>query len=234
MFFDLDATLLDDSGAVGKAWDVFRNRCEGKGLGGDWEKLRRVHERHAWQQWVWGDNSERHDAPEAILEKAWVLTLREEPREGFPAPAELARDFVSCLEEAWSLYEDVKPVLDALRGRVSLALLTNGGTDFQGRKFKRLGLGHWFEAIFVSQTHGFTKPDPQIFLTACRSLGLEPKRCLMVGDSWERDVEGALAAGLKACWLDRSGKGPPQKLPEETGLITCLTEIPTWMDLFES
>jgi HAD superfamily hydrolase (TIGR01509 family) len=234
VFFDLDATLLDDSEAIGRAWNAFRKSCEGKGLGGDWEKLKRVHERHAWQQWVLGDNPEHHDAPETILEKAWVLTLQEEPREGFAFPDELARDFVACMEEAWKLYEEVPPVLDALLGRVRLAVVTNGGTDFQNRKFKRLGLKQWFEAMFVSQTHGFTKPDPRLFLTACRSLGVEPGRCLMVGDSWERDVEGGLAAGLKACWLDRSGKGLSKKLPESTGLITRLTELIPWMDRFES
>ena len=50
-------------------------------------------------------------------------------------------------------------------------------------------------------------------------MKVEPERCLRVGDRWERDVEGALAAGLKAGWLDRLGKGSTGKLPLDAGTI---------------
>lgn len=225
VLFDLDSTLMDDFGALEKAWGVFQTGCEQRGLSGDWGKLRLVYERHAWEQWTLGDNPRRHDAPETILEKAWVLTLEEEPREGFPPPRVLAKDFVACLEASWCLYEDVPPVLNDLTRRVPLAVVTNGGVDFQGRKFKRLGLDRWFKSMLVSEACGSTKPDSAIFLTACRRLDVAPEHCLMVGDSLERDVEGALNAGLKVVWLDRSGKGPSVKLPQGAGYISSLAEL---------
>jgi len=58
---------------------------------------------------------------------------------------------------------------------------------------------------------------------------VEPSRTLMFGDSLERDVEGALNAGLQAIWLDRTGKGPTVKLPQGVGYLSNLSELRRWI-----
>lgn len=49
------------------------------------------------------------------------------------------------------------------------------------------------------------KPDARAYLAACQRLGVTPQDALMVGDSWQNDVQGALNAGLQAVWLNRNG-----------------------------
>jgi putative hydrolase of the HAD superfamily len=48
---------------------------------------------------------------------------------------------------------------------------------------------------------GVTKPDPTLFLTACRTLGVHPRQCLYVGDGGSRELSGARAVGMTAVRL---------------------------------
>ena len=58
----------------------------------------------------------------------------------------------------------------------------------------------------VSGDLGVAKPDAAAFHHALDLLGARPEDATMIGDSLERDVEGALAAGLRAVWINRHGK----------------------------
>jgi putative hydrolase of the HAD superfamily len=50
------------------------------------------------------------------------------------------------------------------------------------------------------------KPDPGIFLAGCAALGVLPGETLYVGDDLLLDVQGAQRAGLRAAWMNRTGK----------------------------
>jgi putative hydrolase of the HAD superfamily len=58
------------------------------------------------------------------------------------------------------------------------------------------GAGVEVEVVIDSHVVGVEKPDPAIFGFALRAMGLEPSRCLYLGDSVRIDVAGARAAGL--------------------------------------
>src|SRR6185369_14765571 len=66
-----------------------------------------------------------------------------------------------------------------------------------------------FDPIIDSELAGVRKPDPQIYALAARRLDLQPAAILHVGDSWERDVAAACAAGMRAAWLAPAGKPAP-------------------------
>lgn len=59
-----------------------------------------------------------------------------------------------------------------------------------------------FDLIVDSGRLGFAKPDPRIFLHACRELRVEPGELIHIGDAWHADVEGALGAGARAIWFE--------------------------------
>ena len=50
------------------------------------------------------------------------------------------------------------------------------------------------------------KPDPAIFMEACRKLGTTPARTLHAGDTFVDDIEGAKAAGFRAVLIERSAQ----------------------------
>ena len=88
--------------------------------------------------------------------------------------------------------------------------MTNGESCLQREKLDASGLAGYFDVLAVSGDIGAGKPDPAIFRHALGELGVRPQHAMMVGDSLRKDVDGALAAGLNAIWLNRSGAHPSE------------------------
>lgn len=105
--------------------------------------------------------------------------------------------------DAWHLFEDVVPGLDALASReIKLAVISNWDERLRGL-LRALKLDRYFEAVAISCEVGFPKPSPVIFQHAAEKLGLPPGSILHVGDSLELDIDGARAAGFKALQIHR-------------------------------
>ncbi len=90
----------------------------------------------------------------------------------------------------------------ASRHGIKLAILSNELDLFYGEDFRRkLPLLGYFDAI-VDATHtGILKPDPRAYMAVCDVLSLDPAECIFVDDQ-ERNIEGAIACGLKAVRFD--------------------------------
>lgn len=102
----------------------------------------------------------------------------------------------------WELYPEVIEVLENLRPRFQLAVVSN----FDGRLrliLEQLGVSKFFSHIFISSELGADKPDPEIFRRALRIANLQPNEALHVGDDPKRDWEAARAAGLEVFALER-------------------------------
>ena len=96
-------------------------------------------------------------------------------------------------------------LLDRLRSvGVLLGIVSNNDGAEQRGKLLRLGLAARFATAAFSADHGVAKPDPRLFHVALAGLQLEPECAVHVGDSWETDVLGARAAGIRPVWFNRS------------------------------
>jgi HAD superfamily hydrolase (TIGR01509 family) len=97
--------------------------------------------------------------------------------------------------DAWLPYPDAVDVLRLLReAKVAVAIVSNVPSPLRP-VLQRHGMGGLVEVFVESYRHGVEKPDPALFLEACRELGVKPERALMVGDSGVTDA-GAVRAGL--------------------------------------
>lgn len=111
--------------------------------------------------------------------------------------------------DAWRLYPDVRPALRALRVRGRpLAVLSNWDHRLE-TLLSGLGLRGWFCRVLVSSELPAAKPSPAAFEAAARVLPalVPPAPPIMVGDRLDHDIQPALAAGWRAVWLDRAGRG---------------------------
>jgi putative hydrolase of the HAD superfamily len=102
----------------------------------------------------------------------------------------------------WQLYPEVPEVLEQLRSRFELAVISN----FDGRLrfiLEHLGISKYFRNVFISSELGADKPDPEIFRRAVTIMNLKADEVLHVGDDPERDWKAAAAAGLLVFRLDR-------------------------------
>lgn len=104
--------------------------------------------------------------------------------------------------EAWTLYPEVRPVLESLRGRVLMGVLSN----FDARLHPLLdghGLTPFFELIVTSSESAACKPDPAIFHRAATLANVPPAACLLAGDDAINDWQGAATAGWQVFKVDR-------------------------------
>jgi len=134
----------------------------------------------------------------------------------------------------FELYDDVSFALRTLAGAgLRLGLISNTNrclTSFQSH-FELQGL---IAATVSSFEHGYLKPHPSIFSTALSRIGARPGEAVMVGDSVRQDIEGALAAGMRAILLHR-GDTPHARQPElaarGVAVISSLRELPDLLNL---
>ena len=101
--------------------------------------------------------------------------------------------------------------LAAVGSRHRMGLLTNGPSDLQRLKLDQAGLTDAFDVVVVSGEAGVGKPSSEVFEIVLDGLGARPRDAVMVGDSWERDIVGALGAGMEAFWI-AAGRPVPAEL----------------------
>ncbi|HEV7178668.1 MAG TPA: HAD family hydrolase, partial [Candidatus Baltobacteraceae bacterium] len=73
---------------------------------------------------------------------------------------------------------------------------------------------------------GMLKPDPLLFAHACSTMGIAPMYGAMVGDRYERDIRGALDAGLFTVWLNVRGEPLPALVPPPNATCASIIEVP--------
>jgi putative hydrolase of the HAD superfamily len=114
------------------------------------------------------------------------------------------KKYFSPFPGAVDLLRDLKA-----RGK-RLGILTNGVSETHHEKIALLQIAQYFDAIFLADEVGMVKPDPLLFAHACQKLGASPAHSAMVGDRYERDITGALEAGLYTIWVNvRNESVPP-------------------------
>ncbi|KGN99453.1 HAD family hydrolase [Porphyromonas macacae] len=101
-------------------------------------------------------------------------------------------------------------VLKYLYKRYSLCILSNGFREVQQRKMDMSGLSPFISNIVLSEDAGVNKPHKGIFDFAFEHTGALPEETLMIGDSWEADIEGAHRAGIPSIWYNPKGAEMPQ------------------------
>lgn len=141
---------------------------------------------------------------------------------------------ISATAAAWSkaenfgLYDDVLPCLRTLRSAgVRMALVSNALGHSLDEVVAHFALDEFIEANLSSAELGIVKPAPDVFRAALARAGVEPEAAVMVGDSIEDDVKGALACGCGAIWLDRSGRFAGMPLPR----IESLAQLPAALSI---
>ena len=127
------------------------------------------------------------------------------------------------------MYDDVAPVLTELAARgLTLGVISNSHRSLEAFK-EHFKLDALITTTVSSAEHGFMKPHRSIFDAALARAGVAADQAVMVGDSLKADIEGALAAGMRAILLRRSGEVPP-RVPPGVSVISSLAELLEHMD----
>ena len=180
---------------------------------------------------LWSTFEGNHDVLDGLRD--WAPTYRAEAwaavaaRFGSPDPElahRAAERFDAAQRRGHPNIEGMEEALARVRERYPVGLLTNGPSDLQRLKLEQAGLVDAFGTVVISGEVGVGKPDPAVFALVLDGLGAGSDGSVMVGDSWERDVEGALAAGMTAVWI-ADGRTPPAEYPGVT-VVDSVRDLP--------
>lgn len=131
------------------------------------------------------------------------------------------------------LFPETETVLDALRKRCRVALITNTqGQKAEGthRIAQYPQLEKYFEVIVVAGEGGIPpKPDPLPFRICLEKMKIDPSAAVYVGDDWRIDVCGSQAAGLRPVWLKHHSVR--RNWPEAKTTLPVITSLNQLLEL---
>jgi putative hydrolase of the HAD superfamily len=113
--------------------------------------------------------------------------------------AEMYRGISRC---RLRLYPHVLEVLDVLRERYPLAVVTDAQSAYARAELHKVGLLDYFDPIVVSGDHGYRKPDRRLFQLALDGMGVAAEHALYVGNDMHRDIFGAQEAGMTTVMVE--------------------------------
>ena len=114
----------------------------------------------------------------------------------------ISHDYIAFLPDNNLLFEGAVEVLDYLKPKYNLHIITNGFAEVQERKISNSGLENYFKTITNSEMAGVKKPHPTIFEFAVSLAKTNKENAIMIGDCIDADVRGALDFGMKAILFD--------------------------------
>lgn len=171
-----------------------------------------------WGNFTAGEQTEFRQLEQIVPEyrkESWRLGLLKMGIDDDTLAAELSDLFAAERRSRPHVYEETFQVLEELRGKVKLLLLTNGCPALQQEKLDGVPeLAPYFDEIIISGNFGKGKPDVSIFNHALSILDITNDQALMVGDKLTTDIRGGLAAGIQTVWINRTGKvADPEIVP---------------------
>jgi putative hydrolase of the HAD superfamily len=140
-------------------------------------------------------------------------------------PSQLELDFVRLCPTKNHVFPGAFEVLTYLSTHYRLHLISNGFYESTQLKLTHSGLLPFFQHIFCSDQIGIHKPNPGIFAHALHESDSHVATSVMIGDSIEADIRGAMNAGWDAIYFNTKGCPPPEDIPFSISSLLELKSI---------
>lgn len=221
LFFDLDHTL----------WDFEKNAAE---------TLFELHAEFGLDRWgiknvqgfvdtyvhyndlLWVQYRKGYLDQATLRFKRFYQTLQEYGVSDLKLSKALGEEYISRCPKKKHVFPHTHEVLEQLKAKYPLYIVTNGFAEVQHIKLQHAQLAEYFSGVIDSQNSGVKKPHRRIFSYALKRSGIEKEAALMVGDDLDTDMQGALDSGWDCAFFN------PKKKEHEAPVtfeISCLTEL---------
>lgn len=125
-------------------------------------------------------------------------------------PAECNRIQLAGLGSSSVLFPEALEVAKTLARDHKLYIVTNAVASVQRVRLSASAIAPYITDAFISEEAGAAKPSKTYFdYVFARIDGITPNNCLVIGDSLTSDIQGAVNAGLPACWYNPRGAARP-------------------------
>ena len=204
LFFDLDHTLWDfdrnSVESIAELFDTFRLADAGIASAAEFSK-------HfiAVNRQLWADYDRDLITHGYIRENRFPMVFRSLGVDESAIDADLNAEYLHLLPRKRHLLESAREVLDYLKDRYTMHIITNGFADIQAVKMDSAEISHYFTHVVTNGVIDAKKPNPVIFQYAMEISGADVARSLMIGDSYEADILGAKGVGMDTVFYNTIG-----------------------------
>ena len=131
----------------------------------------------------------------------------------------LSQEYIVYLPQFNYLFDGAIAILDYLKPKYNLHIITNGFQEIQNNKLKNANIGHYFQTVTNSEMAGVKKPNPKIFEYALRQANAVKIDSVMIGDCIVADVNGALDFGMYAILFNANRVAIQQNIKQVSHLL---------------
>ena len=221
LFFDLDNTIWDFDL---NSYHALREVYDQYGLpAGEYEQFNEVYNRNNDRLW---ELYRKHEITKADLAASrFSLSFDELGIKGIDG-AEFNHDYLERMPHQTRLCAGARELLDHLSPWFTMHIITNGFVEVQHKKLANSNLAKYFTHVFISEELKSPKPAPEIYHHALKTSNARKKESLMIGDSWDVDIIGAMNVGIDQVHFVHTGGSTGFTEAEQTQVIQSPTR--TW------
>jgi 2-haloacid dehalogenase len=206
LWFDADGTLFD------------YNRAEATALKNTFHSLTLPFEDDYLSVYrsinskLWQALEQQEITPAVLRFRRFELLLESLRLRG--SPEQMSTAYIEQLGICTDLMDGAYEVLQTLRGRSQLAIVTNGLQAVQRSRLAHSRIRDFITELIISEEEGAAKPQAAFFDAAFAQTGHPAKSdVLIIGNSLTSDIQGGVAYGLDTCWYDPIAESRPDSLP---------------------
>ena len=133
----------------------------------------------------------------------------------------ISEQYITYLSTFPHLFEGALELLEVLKNRFRLHIISNGFDKVQQFKIENSGIESFFEFVFTAEKVGFKKPHPEIFIQSLKTVNTTAEASIMIGDSFEADILGSLNQGMQAIHFNSHNEEVHTKCP----IVYSLAEL---------
>lgn len=215
VFFDLDHTLWDFETNSNRTFEYIFKQFDIKV---DFEKFKNIY--YPINETYWKRYRENSISKEDLrLGRLNDTFLKLNVRVSNAVIVLLADAYIENLSNYNSLVHGALDILEYLKPKYTMHIITNGFQEIQGKKMKNSGLEPYFKTVITSEQVGVKKPNPEIFNFALTTCQAKAEESMMIGDNYEADIMGAMQSGIDAIFCNFNKEPSAENIKSVTQLV---------------
>jgi len=223
LFFDLDRTLYDfETNSTETLREIFENYRLEKHFE-SFDEFHAIYRKH--NDFLWNQYRSHTITKQDISWQRFQMTLEEKSIFNEEMAKNMGNDYIQHSPDKSRLFPCTHEVLEYLKQKYKLFLITNGFKEVQYRKIENCQLRPYFEQVFTSEEIGYNKPEKEYFEIVLQKTGASVADSVVIGDDLEVDIKGANTIGLDTVWFNTVNKTANRPVTYEINHLCKLKDI---------
>lgn len=204
LFIDLDDTLYDFSAASREAFKETYDLLHYERFFDSFDHYTSIYSPYNLE--LWGLYGEGKITKEELNRRRYSHPLETVGITDPGLASTFCREALSRIPTKGNLIPGATELLEYLRPKYRMFILSNGFKELQSRKMQTAGIDGYFDALILSEDIGVNKPNRELYEHALQSTDSRLEESIMIGDMFETDIVGAANIGMQQIYFNPKGK----------------------------